>query len=77
MGHGEQIFRLFPGQPVPQPSTLLPEGDVGQVRGLFDLFTRTAAVPILNAVAYFTIWSYCWAISSQLMVLDKTGASVG
>ena len=43
MGHGEQIFRLFPGQPVPQPSTLLPEGDVGQVRGLFDLFTRTAA----------------------------------
>jgi hypothetical protein len=37
--------------------------------------SSVSAVPSLIAVAYLTIWSYCCAISSQLIVLDRIGAS--
>jgi hypothetical protein len=37
-----------------------------------------SAVPSRRAVVYFTIWSYCWRIRSQLIVLvDSTGARCG
>ncbi len=37
VGHGQQILGLFAGQPVPQPSPLLPEiRDIGQVSCFLD-----------------------------------------
>ena len=39
--------------------------------------SSVSAVPTLSAVAYFTIWSYCWAISSQLIGAPSTGARFG
>lgn len=37
-----------------------------------------SAVPRRRAVVYFTIWSYCWRIRSQSIVLvDSTGARCG
>ena len=36
IGNGQQLLRLLPGQPVPQPGSLLGDvGNLGQVRGLF------------------------------------------
>ncbi|MFF7409781.1 hypothetical protein [Streptomyces lydicus] len=35
-------------------------------------------MPRRRAVVYFTIWSYCWRIRSQLIVLvESTGARWG
>ncbi|MDX6458965.1 MAG: hypothetical protein QOE55_2662, partial [Acidobacteriaceae bacterium] len=36
VGHGQQLLRLLPGEPVPQPGSLLPDiGDVGQAGRFF------------------------------------------